>query len=299
MIAPSSPVNVALGVDRLYAPHAAVVIASIVAHAPSEAFRFLILHFGIERPLQMQVEACAPGAVFVWREMDDADVPQMEDRQHISRATLFRLGIEKYAPADWSRLIYLDADLIVTDDLRELWGLDLQGRPIGAVIDSFLDADAFARRWALDPALASYFNAGVLLLDLAMVRSDSLFTKALTFVAKNIDDMPFADQDALNYAIWGRWTRLPTRWNVQRHMAIPSLIATLDDQRRLGDQSPGIVHFTGPEKPWLSEGYHPWAWLYWRHLARTPFEREIAGRHGVGRLKRALLWQRWMRRRAR
>lgn len=290
-------VNVALGIDRGYAPHAAAVIASLVRNAPDARFAFLILHVGVEPALQARVEAVAPEAAFIWREIGDDDVPAMADREHFSRAILFRLGIEKHAPADWRRLVYVDADVIGAGDIRELWRCELAGSPIGAVIDCYVDGDAFAARWGL-PRAGGYFNSGVLLIDLERVRAEGLFARAIDFAVAHIAELRFTDQDALNHACWGRWTRLDPRWNVQRHMVIPALIEEIAEDKRLGQAAPAIIHYTGPEKPWLRQGYHPWSWLYWDSLQRTPFFAEVARAHDMGPLRRLMLWQRWMRRRA-
>jgi lipopolysaccharide biosynthesis glycosyltransferase len=291
-------ISVALGIDRAYAPHAAAVIDSVVRHALGARFRFVILHSGVEASLRARVESAAPGARFDWCEIGDEDVPAMADREHFSRAILFRLGIEKHAPADCRRMLYLDADVIVARDVRELWNVDLGGRPLGAVIDCFVDAVEFAARWNLPGEAPAYFNSGVLLIDLERVRAERLFTKAIEFTIAHIDEIYLADQDALNCVTWGRWARLDNIWNVQRHMVIPSLIAQIDADKLLGERAPAIIHYTGPEKPWLPEGYHPWAWAYWESLNRTSFKHEVAQRHGMGAMKRLMLLQRYLRRRA-
>ena len=289
-------IDIALGIDRGYAPHAAAVIASVVRHAPGADLRFVILHDGVEPDLRARVEAAAPGAAFEWCEIKDADVPAMANREHFSRAILFRLGLEKHAPADCARMLYLDADVIVAADVRALWNTDLGGAPLGAVIDCFVDAHAFAARWGLPSEAPAYFNSGILLIDLERVRAERLFTKAIDFAVAHIGEIYLVDQDALNFVCWGRWARLENAWNTQRHMVIPSLIAQTPRDRQLQGRAPAIIHYTGPEKPWLSEGYHPWSWLYWENLQRTPFFDEVARRYGVGPLKRFILWQRHLRR---
>jgi lipopolysaccharide biosynthesis glycosyltransferase len=291
-------VNVALGIDRAYAPHAAATIASIVRNAPGVRLRLLILHSGVERPLRRSVERSAPGMEFVWSEIGDHEAPQMDNREHFSRAILFRLGIETHAPADWSRLIYVDADTIFAADIRELWRTNLGRSPIAGVVDCFIDAGAFGRKWGLPENDAGYFNSGVLLIDLERVRSEQLMTTALDFATSHLSELRFVDQDALNYAFWGRWLRLDTRWNVQRHMVIEALSAELPPDRRLIGQQPAIIHYTGPEKPWVRDGYHPWSWLYWESLSQTPFFAEVAREQRVGPVRRLILWQRWLRRRA-
>lgn len=295
--ADSETLSIALGIDRRYAAHAAATIASVVRHSAAAPLRFLILHEAVEPALRRRVEAAAPGARFVWSEIGDEDVPDMAPREHFSRAILFRLGITQRAPSDWQRVLYIDADAIVAGDLRELWTANLGDRPIGAVADCFVDPDAFAARWGLPRQGAAYFNSGVLIIDLLRAKAERLFDKALEFAAAHVAELRFTDQDALNYAAWGRWKRLDGRWNVQRHMVISALQAEIPADRRLGSQPPGIIHYTGREKPWVRDGYHPWSWLYWKNLSRTPFLAEVARAEGMGPMRRLVLWQRWLRRR--
>ncbi|MBY0564332.1 MAG: glycosyltransferase family 8 protein [Hyphomonadaceae bacterium] len=284
-------VNVAFGFDRAYAPHAAALIASLRRHTRS-ALSFFMLHADVDRALQQKVEAAAPEADFMWREIGSGDVPPMADHAHFTRAILFRLGLERLAPASWSRVLYLDVDMIATADIRPLWRSALDGAALGAVSDCYVDAAGFARSWTL-PLTGDYFNSGMLLIDLDQVRRDRLFEAAIEFAARN--QTSFTDQDALNYVFWGRWRRLDARWNVQRHMVIPALIRDTAPDKRLGESAPAIIHFTGPEKPWLTSAYHPHAWLYWDNLRRTRFYREVMTEQGAGLLHQARLLQRYLR----
>ncbi|MEZ6030851.1 MAG: glycosyltransferase family 8 protein [Hyphomonadaceae bacterium] len=287
-------IDIAFGFDERYAAHGAAVIANVVRYAPGGRFRFIMLHTGVDRETQKKVEAAAPGQRWVWREVGDDDVPDFADWGHFTRATLFRLGLDKLAPADCHRLLYLDADITVLADVRELWATDLEGCPIGAAIDAFVDPKRFAGLWGVPPG-PEYFNAGILVIDLDMVRAEGLFAKAAEFVAKNNPELN--DQCGLNYACWGRWKRFDVAWNAQRHMAIPSLIEEMSEDKRLNGRAPKIIHFTGPEKPWTPGAYHPWAWLYWESLKRTAFARAVPKTYGVTLKERLQVRLRWMKRR--
>ncbi|MFZ2029560.1 MAG: glycosyltransferase family 8 protein [Vitreimonas sp.] len=284
-------IDVAFGFDNNYTEHGAAVMAAVASYGG--AYRFIILHVGVDAAAQKRVESVAPNASFIWVEVGDDDVPAFANRQHFSRATLFRLGLEKLAPADCHKLLYLDADITVLRDVRELYAIDLGDDPIAGAIDAFVDPAAFARSWSL-PTGADYFNAGVLVIDLDRVRVEKLFTKAAEFVA--LYDPPLNDQDALNFACWGRWKRFSVAWNAQRHMAIATLTAEMSEDKHLGNQRPRIIHFTGPEKPWLPNVYHPWAWLYWQSLKRTPFFADVASRYHVDAKERARMLLRFVRR---
>jgi lipopolysaccharide biosynthesis glycosyltransferase len=291
-------IDIAFGTSSLYAPHVAAAISSLVRASPGARLRFIILHEeGIGPDRRARVEAAAPGARFVWKGVGRDDAPPYADREHLSRAILFRLGLEKLAPADCRRVIYLDADLIVLGDLRDLWRIDLRGAPIGAVADAYLDPRAFAQRWGLAQEGPGYFNSGVLLIDLEQVRAQQSFKAAIDFVEQHANELKFADQDALNYVFWGRWRPLPPTWNAQRHMVLPIMSKALPQEMQFHDRLPKIVQFTEAEKPWVRGAYHPWSWLYWDSLARTRFLSEVAATWHVSPLERLRIWFRWQRRR--
>ena len=289
---PAERVIIAMGFDRAYAPHAAVVVASVVRNAPGGRFRFVMLCADVDKGLRRKFEAVAPGSDFVWRAVGEEDLPRFAGGGRFSRATLFRLGLETLAPADCKRVIYLDSDLALVHDIRELWRVDLGGELLAAVADDDVDARSFASQWRLPPE-GGYFNAGVLLIDLAQVRAERTFSRAAAFLAEHGPELPWHDQDALNWACWERWRTLDRVWNVQRGAAIAFIHGGRDP---LGGEEPRIVHYSGAEKPWIPGAYHPWSWLYWRNLRHTPFARDVAESTGIGPLWRLRLWLRWLRR---
>lgn len=290
-----SPIDVAMGFDANYAPHAAGVIASVIVLAPDAKFRFIILHDSIAAELQRQMEKCAPKAVWVWVEVKESDLPPFADRQYFNRTTLFRLGLEKLAPADCHRVVYLDSDIALLRDVRDLYNADLKGEPVGAVLDAYLDPVEFAARWNLEPG-GNYMNAGVLLVDLDAVRREQLFSRAADFIALHDKELPYNDQDALSWALWKKWLPLEPVWNVQRHMAMPEIVHEIPESRRLNGRRPALIHFLGAEKPWHAKAWHPWAWAYWRSLGRTTFLEQVSRKNGVSRLMRFRMWLRWLRR---
>jgi lipopolysaccharide biosynthesis glycosyltransferase len=191
-------------------------------------------------------------------------------------------------------VLYLDTDVIVLRDIAELWHTDMTGHLVAAVDDPGVDAGAFAARWALPSAQNGYFNAGVLLVDLAAVRNTGAFDTAVDFLMTQQDLLPFMDQDALNYALWRRWHRLDAAWNVQRTAAICGVdflaVRPSDKHPR-----PAIVHYTTEHKPWLPNTYTPYAWLYWRYLKRTPFCERVERIYGVNRRARLRLFARYVK----
>lgn len=287
-------IDVALGFDASYVPHAAATIAS-VAVSTQRPLRFLLLHVGVSEGEKKRVEQCAPRAAFDWVGMDDPRLLALRGEEHYAKpATYFRLALPKLAPPTARRVVYLDCDLVVLRDIGQLFDSELGGRPIGAVCDPGVDAMQFATRWSLEHELAQYFNAGVLVIDLTHPETTDRFASALEFSLQQSGQLPYCDQDALNHEFWGNWRGIAPAWNVQRHTII-------EDKQRHGSSPidrrtlPALVHFTSQYKPWLQGAYHPYAWLYWYFLYRTPFTSQVSKAYGVSRSMQVRLLVRFVK----
>lgn len=289
----SERIDVAMGFDTRYAPHAANVMASIVRHAPGAKLRFILLQSGVSENAKRRMENAAKAAEFVWVEVRDEDLPAHADRGHLNRTMLFRLGLEALAPQDCGRVVYIDADTVVLGDIRELVAADLKGHALGAVTDCYQVAEKFAASWSL-PAGGRYFNSGVLVVDLPKVRSDKLFARALDFVVTHDKELFLADQDALNYVFWKDVAVIEPTWNVQRFLRRDEIANETAPDRRWGHAMPRLVHYIGPEKPWMRNVWHPWAWLYWENMKRTPFAAEVKQAFRMDFLQMMRLRVRWL-----
>lgn len=286
-------IDIAFGFDGPYVPHAAAAIASVVRNSPGSDLRFTLICSGVDDDRRSMLERVAPNAEIVWRDVSSYTWPKFPDNGYSKEATLFRLGLDKLAPAGCKRIIYFDTDITVVGDVRELWEFDLGTDLVAAVVDGFMNADAFADKWQL-PSPAGYFNAGVLLIDLEKVAAAGILGRAMQFMLDNEGKLPYLDQDALNWAFWGRWRQLPPAWNVQYHMALACADKSLADPK---GSRVALVHYTGDQKPWRPDAYHPWAWLYWDTLRNTPFSREVAKRNAVTLQHLLRLRLRWLLRR--
>ena len=288
MTAKTDEIVVAFGVDLAYTPHLATTLASIVANAPGERFRFLVIHDGIPADEQRRVEEAAPGQNFDWREITGSPMLEFETRTYISRATYYRFAIPEFAGPDTKRALYIDSDTVVLGNLRELWDTDLGGAPIGAVHDGGLNAQGFAEKWDLPPVDLGYFNAGVLVLDLEQIRRSGFFEQAVSMMQARWDEFEMGDQDVLNLLYWDNWARIDSRWNCQRrmlvHLAKGGEQTTPEHMR--ATRRPKLVHYTEKFKPWLPDAWHPLTWLYFRYLKRTPYWADINAQAKTSPIKR-------------
>lgn len=102
-----------------------------------------------------------------------------------------------------SKIIYLDTDTMIYNDINELYQIDLMDNEYAAVQDI---VGRFFFGWG-------YCNSGILLLNLDRIKETKLFDKCIKYISTKRRFMP--DQDALNYRKTKRIV-LPRKFNEQR-----------------------------------------------------------------------------------
>ena len=116
------------------------------------------------------------------------------------------------------RLIYLDCDVLVFRDLSQLFDFELSaGKFVAAVPDPETlsladDSRPLAKRMKL-PMEGSYFNSGVMLMNLEELRKQHFFERAVEFLSIWRADYRFHDQSAMNFLLHEHIEELPEYWN--------------------------------------------------------------------------------------
>ena len=229
------------------------------------------------------------------------------------QAAYARLLAGSSLPPDVSRVLYLDADLLVRSDLLPLWQKPIGGNVVLAVQDSFLQ-----RPFAGDGgSRGGYFNSGVMLIDLDAWRAESIEERCFAIARTLRSRTRWRDQDILNAALAGRWGRLSPRWNRQFWLDLfPDWQCSPHDADEVREAlaDPAIVHFCGWTKPWHPACDHAPEQVAAHRaiLRRSPFAAEVnleptlavrvrellAGPHRRVRDRAAAAWRAFNRRHA-
>ena len=129
-------------------------------------------------------------------------------------AALYRLLIPQLLLAE-EKIIYLDSDVIVNLDIRELWQVELGEKIWGVVTEVSNDVVPKSVPMCADGLVDGddYFNSGILLISLPTFREEwDLITKGILFVENN-HQYRYMDQDILNYCFSTRTVKLPRKFN--------------------------------------------------------------------------------------
>ncbi len=276
--------HVACVAEGEYVRHAAAMLHSVLAHSRGESVHVHWLHGsdlrGRDRAA-LERWLAAQGAAATFHPVPDERVAGLPTEGFTGRATWYRILLPELLP-EVDRVLFLDADVVVCAALAELWETDLGGAYLGAVTNVLPPeyADRPAALGLASPEL--YFNAGVLLMDLALMRRDDCTARLHRFGVEHASELVLRDQDALNAVLAHRRAPLNPRWNVMNVFWWP-LAETVFDPAVLerARARPAIRHFEGPDenKPWHPRC--PWDGreLYLAHRRETPWPRvRVAGR---------------------
>ena len=172
------------------------------------------------------------------------------------------------------RAVYMDADVVVRDDLTPLFTMPMD-HAVAAVVDAHVSVVGVPSMWRpwreerVDP-LTPYLNTGVLVVDVARWCDESLTERIVEKLEQY--DLPCVDQDAINLILRGRFDRLAPRFNSMPYHLMKLLrnADLVESDADLGDAiaNPAVVHFHRSflGKPWVRASTHP-ARQLWTQLA--------------------------------
>ncbi len=179
--------------------------------------------------------------------------------EKLGKQVFHRLLITDLIPKNFKYALYLDADIVVYQALN-FDDLPLNNFSVFAV------EDAISHILAPKRGLATYFNAGIMLLNVSRWKEKGAVEKLLTH--KPVKTL-FAEQELLNEVFVDDWFALDKSYNYAAHRLHKTPFA----HRMANGLKPRIIHYVGPIKPWLY--WVKGSLLYWRYVWQTPFRKQL------------------------
>ena len=130
---------------------------------------------------------------------------------------MYRLLAPEIFFDDIEKIIYLDSDIIVNLDIKEIWKIELDDKIFATVPEMFngviteknllLCRKGYVKK-------EDYFNTGVLLMNLKILREkNNILVEGIKFVSENPRFAANLDQDILNYCFATQTLHLPMKFN--------------------------------------------------------------------------------------
>jgi UDP-glucose/galactose:(glucosyl)LPS alpha-1,2-glucosyl/galactosyltransferase/UDP-glucose:(galactosyl)LPS alpha-1,2-glucosyltransferase len=185
-----------------------------------------------------QGAACSTYDVAHWLDK----FPALRAKYHYSRAACGRLFIADLLPWDVDFILYLDCDVICVGSLADLWALRERVSIAAAVPDAWVNADPEYKRRVGQTASDTYYNSGVVLINVREWRQRQLFPVLLGFMSER-SWLRYPDQDAINGVLSPEMLKLEQKWNVL--ISAPDLSQAATALRMAVN-----IHYCAGLKPW-------------------------------------------------
>lgn len=275
-------VPVVLASDDSYAPYMYVAIYSMLVNKNAETkYEFYLLvtsafsanHTSRITELEKKYD-CRVRFIDMQNAFHDIKM----STSHLAPPAYFRLLIADRLP-QYQKCIYLDTDIIVTQDLSDMYSTDLGDNYLGGVL-----APAYNYRYSSifhsirlgAPLNKGYINSGVVLFNLEKIRQDNLIPKFMKLAQKRLSS---EDQDVLNIACLKKIFHFPLKynlmtkyWNQWGKIADHNIFFQMDIDEAIKD--PVIIHYADIKKPWNDKNIW-YADQWWRYAAMTPYYNEF------------------------
>ena len=291
-----TPIAIVFASDNGYAMPLAATMASVIANTPETPLAFFIIDGGITDVNKTKIATVlnAKWHTIDWLQPQEEVIETLKLQLYLTKACYYRILIPALLPTTFHKAIYLDCDLIVKQDLRKLWSIDIEDNALLAVQDVGLpyvsSPGAIAKYQELGiPAKAKHFNSGMLVFNLDKWRAESIADRVFEYLIKYHEFVNYHDQDGLNAVLSAQWGELDPRWNqtpgvydfTDWHASPYSsaeILANVQDD-------PYIIHFTGSCKPWncihnrdritFYTYMDMTPWKGWRYSAWHAFQKKI------------------------
>lgn len=257
--------NILMAVNAKYLPQMKSVICSL-GISQNIPIDFYLMHHELShehvREVQILVDKYCKGRLTEIK-LDTKFLQGAKVLSHFSLEMYYRIFASDYLPQDLDRILWLDADLVVIKDIKSFYEQDFQGKSLVAC--GHRNGSSFDYKGTKDlirlgiPTDGTYFNSGVLLINLEKIRKNFNSEKVCELIEKYESKLEFPDQDILNIMYYDDVLFAPQAiYNYQVQFD-----QTYGGERRHIIEKAAILHFTGGFKPWDYKSNHFAYRYYW------------------------------------
>ena len=257
-------------VDDNYAACMAVTLKSLLLNASKDYFyKIYVLNTGLSQPVKDKLKEFENGEYFSVEYVNvEKRLSLFGDKLHLrdyyTNTTYYRFFIPTLFP-QYDKVLYLDADLVVLDDISKMFNTELGDNLIGAIPEEVMQLVKVFGDYVeegLDVECSKYFNAGIALFNTKALRELNVEQKFVDLLQKFTFEVT-QDQDYLNVICKGRVVYLDLGWN---KAPLPN--------PNFDDKDLKIIHFKLYDKPWYYKDVM-YEEYFWEYAKKTAFYQDL------------------------
>ena len=245
--------------DNNYAPVVAITLESILENCSKDYFyHFHVLTTDLDKSYEEKLKKYESEDVKIefisLRETLTKIKVKFHLRDYYSIETYYRFFIANMYP-QYDKVLYMDCDIVVLGDIAELYNNDITNLYLAASPEEVMaEVKVFGDyvEKALDVPVAEYFNAGIMVMNLAEFRKDNIEKKFFEMINR-FRFRVTQDEDYLNVLCKGKTKILDLGWN-----------KTAFKNDKFDDKNLKLIHYKINWKPWKNRNvlYEEYFWNY-------------------------------------
>lgn len=248
--------DVTINTDDGYVQHAMALLCSLFENNKSHEIIVHVLTGNLSRDKEDAINALAMryNSKCLFYHIDNSLLEGVKFRKNrpLSYAAYYRLLLSSVLDTGISRVLYLDCDMIVLDDVSSIFSLEIDDYALAATIDNTPCDDNHRKQLHMQVGDLT-FCSGIMLINLNYWRKHQVEPKLLEYAKRDRERVYYHDQDALNYVFKHKWFVLPPKWNKYAYSNwLSKDICFRDYDRYEYMKKPIVIHYAALNiKPWL------------------------------------------------
>jgi len=272
-------VPVVFAASNTYVPYLAVALTSLIQHADKNKFYDIyVFHSELTSNNINRLESFAANNIGVKTVNVKPLIGKINFHTKYPKERNYQILIPELLYI-YDKVVYLDCDILVMDDVAKLLSYDLKDNIVGAIRDfvNYSDRKYVLNELNLYPR--NYFNSGVLVLN-----NEALIKEKIKniCIGRSMRKREYyrSEQDLFNVACAGKVSYIGQEWNWQWHhndMVTETSESISDEDMEeylAAKKNIKILHFTTAGKPWTNPSL-PLAHQFWDIARKTSFYEEI------------------------
>lgn len=246
----ANTISVAMCFDDGYVLPSKIALYSLFKNNPHYKIDVYIIHAGLSDESRHELNRLTgvfKNKKIIFKEIDDRQIRERFTKtlvlDYISIATYYRYVIADVLP-DVGKVLYIDGDILFNGDIMPIWQTPLAQYLYATVQDNWMMTKQ--REHLRDIGFGdgdTYFIAGLLLMNLALIRKEGITERLFDLTAGDEykGKLKFQDQDALNIVCRGKIKKLPIKYHYFSY-----------DFYQDRHNFDGVIsaHYAGAVKPW-------------------------------------------------
>jgi lipopolysaccharide biosynthesis glycosyltransferase len=246
--------NILVTLNSNYIEPLKVMLKSLFINNDKEKFDIYLMHSSIKEDELSGINqfVIENGHRFYVIKMEDGHFNDAPVMMHYTKEMYYRLLAYKFLPSSLDKILYLDPDMIIINGIGKLYDTDISDYLYAAAFHNRISVKEVNRLRLFPYEIEEYFNTGVLLMNLELLRKKIDEQEIYDFVEKNRSRLILPDQDIMN-ALYSKNIKKVDEmlYNYDpRYYRYYKIISkgTVDMDYVINNTS--IIHFCGKKKPW-------------------------------------------------